>query len=151
MPRLSLALAALAAVSAFGAGSAAAATPAATYCAAKGGTVTWSALPHGGPAGLCTFHRASDDTSITVGLRTLASRTATLAERAYLQRTKVAAVTNGSNPASDYCAQLHGSEPIEGICRFADGSMIDSWGLTYHAQGTVRGRDLGPLFRARAA
>jgi putative hemolysin len=149
MPRLIAFLAALAAIAALGAADAAAASPAAAYCTSKGGAVTWSALPNGTPAGLCTFRRASDDTEISVGLRTLASRTPTRAVLAYLERPKITAAAGGANPASVYCAQLGGSEPIDGICRFADGSLIDSWGLTYHSEGTVRGRDLTRLFRYR--
>jgi putative hemolysin len=143
------ALVVLVALATVGAGSAAAATPAAAYCTAQGGTVSWTALPNGTPAGLCTFHRASDDTRISIGLRTLASPTPTVAVLAYLERPRILPVSGGANPASVYCAQLHGSEPIEGICRFADGSMIDSWGLRYHTQGTVRGRDLTSRFRYR--
>jgi len=40
-------------------------------------------------------------------------------------------------------------EPDEvlAMCVFPDLSSIDSWGLTYHAAGIVRGADLDPLFR----
>jgi len=31
-------------------------------------------------------------------------------------------------------------------CTFADGSSIDTFGLWYHANGTIRGADLAPLF-----
>jgi hypothetical protein len=37
------------------------------------------------------------------------------------------------------------------MCVFPDLSSIDSWGLTYHAGGVVRGADLGPLFRYQPA
>jgi putative hemolysin len=147
--RLLPALVALAAVA--GSDSAVAATPAAAYCSAKGGSVSWSALPSGTPAGLCTFRRESDGSRISVGLRTLASRTPTLAVLAYLERPAIVSVSGGANPASVYCAQLGGSEALAGICRFSDGSMIDSWGLSYHTQGSVRGRDLTPVFRYRSA
>jgi putative hemolysin len=33
------------------------------------------------------------------------------------------------------------------MCVFPDLSSIDSWGLTYHADGTVRGADLAPILR----
>ena len=141
MKRPTLLLAALAATAALGAGSAAAATPAASYCAAKGGAVSWSTLAGGARVGLCTFHRASDDTSISVGLRTLASRTPTQAVLAYLGRPKADPTTGGANPASIYCGQLGGTELLDGICRFADGSMIDSWGLGLpHARHRARPR-----------
>jgi hypothetical protein len=31
-------------------------------------------------------------------------------------------------------------------CVFPDGSAIDAFGLWYHANGTIRGTDLAPLF-----
>jgi hypothetical protein len=34
-------------------------------------------------------------------------------------------------------------------CIFPDLSTIDSWGLTYHSDGTIRGADLGTLVRYR--
>ena len=33
------------------------------------------------------------------------------------------------------------------MCVFPDLSSIDSWGLTYHSDGTIRGADLTDLFR----
>jgi hypothetical protein len=35
-------------------------------------------------------------------------------------------------------------------CTFADGSMIDAWGLTYHTGGVIRGADLTPILRYQA-
>jgi hypothetical protein len=32
-------------------------------------------------------------------------------------------------------------------CIFPDLSSIDSWGLTYHSQGIIRGIDLGTVLR----
>jgi putative hemolysin len=70
-----------------------------------------------------------------------------------------------ANPATLYCTSLGGSssfgggaagggwvnldDPIDKVvamCVFPDGSMIDEWGLTYHAGDAVRGADLAPLF-----
>jgi hypothetical protein len=33
------------------------------------------------------------------------------------------------------------------MCVFPDLSSIDDWGLTYHSNGIIRGRDLTDLFR----
>jgi hypothetical protein len=33
------------------------------------------------------------------------------------------------------------------MCIFPDLSSIDSWGLTYHSEGTIRGADLTDLLR----
>jgi len=35
------------------------------------------------------------------------------------------------------------------LCVFPDLSSIDTWGLTYYADGTVRGADLSDLLRYR--
>jgi putative hemolysin len=35
---------------------------------------------------------------------------------------------------------------VMNMCVFPDGSAIDEFGLWYHANGTVRGADLAPLF-----
>ena len=32
-------------------------------------------------------------------------------------------------------------------CTFADGSMIDDWGIAYYSNGTIRGKDLSTVFR----
>jgi hypothetical protein len=40
-----------------------------------------------------------------------------------------------------------GLEDVLAMCVFPDLSSIDSWGLTYHAGGVVRGADLDPLLR----
>ena len=36
---------------------------------------------------------------------------------------------------------------IMAMCMFADGSAIDEWGITYYADGTVRGADLSTKMR----
>jgi hypothetical protein len=76
------------------------------------------------------------------------------------------------NPSAVYCAQVLGgaydwggvsaagggwvaanaeqAEAIMNLCVFADGSMIDAWGLTYHTGGVIRGADLAPRFRYQA-
>jgi putative hemolysin len=72
------------------------------------------------------------------------------------------------NPAPVYCSQLGGSatptgpdnaagggwvneaEPVftvMAVCVFPDGSMMDEWGLTYHANGDIRGADLTSILR----
>jgi len=74
----------------------------------------------------------------------------------------------GANPGSLYCSQLGGTDLFGGVnannggwvsddkndpfnpletCIFPDLSTIDSWGLTYHANGTIRGTDLSKVIR----
>ena len=77
---------------------------------------------------------------------------------------------NGENPASVYCSQLGGSDLFGGknaagggwvdtsdqtfktveACVFPDLSIIDSFGLFYHSNGTIRGIDLSTVLRYEA-
>jgi putative hemolysin len=70
-----------------------------------------------------------------------------------------------ANPSSLYCTQLGGTDTFGGVssagggwaledrsdvlslCVFPDLSVIDSWGIRYYADGTVRGADLNNLLR----
>lgn len=108
---------------------------------------------------------------IIVDLNTLYSQQPTLAALAYLTKPALPQSTGGANPASIYCASLGGAEigarsgagggwvttdkstPIDVLeaCAFGDGSIIDSWGITYHANGTIRGADLTTRFRYQSA
>jgi putative hemolysin len=105
------------------------------------------------------------DSRISVRLTTLASDQPSMAATAYLTKPEMAESGGSANPASVYCADLGGVEMggqlapdggwVNGVdasdvvqmCVFPDLSIIDSWGLAYHAMGTIRGADLEPLFR----
>jgi putative hemolysin len=120
-----------------------------------------------GDTELCRFQTmGGDDTSrIYVDLRTLSSEVPTLAATAYLADIPMnVKTTGGANPATAYCASLDGTsafgptgsgggwvnldDPIDlvlAMCVFADGSMIDEWGIAYHSNGTIRGIDLATV------
>lgn len=105
------------------------------------------------------------DSRISVRLTTLASDQPSMAATAYLTKPEMAESGGSANPASVYCADLGGVEmggqlapdggwvngadetDVVQMCVFPDLSIIDSWGLAYHAMGTIRGADLGALFR----
>lgn len=152
---------------------------AADYCRSKGGTVQTrypalgtndaSALRLAGSARFCRFVSADDGSRIFVSLSTLYATGPTLAALAYLTQPPVGDIPGGPNPASIHCANLGGTEtfgrpgagggwvsaidevdPVLQACVFPDRSMIDSWGITYHSWGTVRGRDLTGVFRYRS-
>jgi hypothetical protein len=107
---------------------------------------------------------------IHVTLETLYAEQPTLAALAYLTKPPLPPVPASVNPASVYCTHLGGTDAFGGAtgagggwvtddmdtpidvlqaCVFPDLSSIDSWGLTYHTDGTIRGADLTPLFRYR--
>ena len=120
---------------------------------------------------LCEFETAAGDspTRISVDLVTLYSEEPTLAGLAYLSRIPPTLPTGSSaNPAAYNCMQglagtsQFGNTPASGggwtdttqpvfvvmsMCMFADGSAIDEWGITYYADGTVRGADLATKMR----
>jgi putative hemolysin len=108
---------------------------------------------------------------ISIGLSTLYADAPTLAAIAYLSKPPVPEVVNSSSLAVDYCARLGGSSQFGsdpeagggwasdisnpnataiGVCVFPDGSAIDDWGLTYHAQGTIRGADLTQYLKSHS-
>jgi putative hemolysin len=109
----------------------------------------------------CKFTSKKDGSRIHVLLSTLYSDTPTLAALAYYAEIPLSGSCNG-NPASCYCSQLGGSDLFGGVnangggwvqksdpvdtvleaCIFPDMSSIDSWGLTYHSFGIVRGKNL---------
>ena len=110
---------------------------------------------------LTKFTSAKDGSRIHVELSTLYADQPSLAALAYYAKVPYNVTCNG-NPASCYCSQLGGSDLFGGInlngggwvqtsdpvdtvleaCIFPDMSTIDSWGLTYHQAGIVRGRNL---------
>lgn len=104
------------------------------------------------------------DSRIVIGAETLFATRPTRATLAWREQAPLPPATPEAglgipNPASVYCAFLGGAEgtwvdPTAAtdaperaatLCVFPDLSLIDSWGLAYHAQGVVRGADLGPL------
>jgi putative hemolysin len=111
---------------------------------------------------------ADPDSHIALDLETLYSEEPALAAMAYRAAIPIGDVPPAVNPAPIYCSQLGGSskptgadnvvgggwvnedEPVFNIlamCVFADGSMIEEWGLTYHSNGAIRGIDLDPILR----
>ena len=147
---------------------------AAAYCSKNGGKVetrypfydasSQNPLQMAGSLEVCTF-TAQDQSRIIIALDTLYTDKPTLAASAYLAKPAVEAVSPSSNPSSVYCSKLGGTDLFGGVsaagggwgqedgsdvislCIFPDLSVIDSWGLTYHAGGVIRGADLVPLLR----
>jgi putative hemolysin len=114
----------------------------------------------------CKFTSNKDGSRIHVLLSTLYSDQPTLAALAYYAKVPYGGNCNG-NPASCYCSQLGGtdlfgginlngggwvmkSDPVDTVleaCIFPDMSTIDSWGLTYHQAGIIRGKNLAKILR----
>jgi putative hemolysin len=119
----------------------------------------------------CEFE-AADSSRIAVALETLSAEEPSLAVAAYRDPPPLKPGPPSANPSSVYCSQLGGTDQFGGVnaagggwvregspemagvpqdvismCVFPDLSSIDSWGLTYHSNGVVRGADLTPLFR----
>jgi putative hemolysin len=149
---------------------------AAEYCTESGGVVETrypfygtnnnDPLQLAGSLEICNF-TADDGSSILVGLDTLYTDQPTLAALAYRAQ---APLDTGDAPASAtpsslYCTQLGGTDSFGGVsaagggwaveggadvislCVFPDLSVIDSWGITYYSDDTIRGADLNELFR----
>lgn len=146
---------------------------AAAYCVKKGGVVQTripeygtnggDALVLSGNADFCQF-TAKDGSQINLLLSTLFTKKPTLAALAYYAQVQPGNC-NG-NPGSCYCTLLGGSDLFGGInaagggwvlntdpndvlegCIFPDLSSIDSWGLLYHSQNIIRGKDLSKVLR----
>jgi putative hemolysin len=125
----------------------------------------------GGATQFCDFRgMAGDDSAISLSLETLYSEQPTLATLAYLTKPPAPKDATGANPSTLYCIHLGGAynfggnlagggwvatdatadQNVSNYCVFADGSMIDAWGLTYHSGGVIRGVDLTPILRYQA-
>jgi putative hemolysin len=146
---------------------------AAAYCTSTGGKSTvvhpyantngnpgqW--IRYGGTKTMCTY-TATDGSSIQIFDGTLSSTYPTMAALAYYA--KVPLGPTSGNPADAYCLQLGGTfnigvpgsgslwttKPGEvngDMCVFADGSAIDTWGLTYHSADIIRGIDLSTVLK----
>ncbi|MGA2136071.1 MAG: hypothetical protein ABSH50_27600 [Bryobacteraceae bacterium] len=147
---------------------------AAAYCTSTGGEVVKRAPVYGtnGPSSTWLWLSGSKDfcaysskgSTIHVELETLYTTKPTLAVLAYYAKPPVGSCEG--NPASCYCSSLGGSDLFGGItgagggwvgkdypfnvleaCIFPDMSSIDSWGLTYNAEGIIRGIDLTTVLR----
>lgn len=147
---------------------------AAAYCAQTGGQVYVRTpeydtngpdpLVLAGHRSFCQYTSQSDGSRIHILLTTLYSKKPSLAALAYILKPAIGSC-NG-NPASCYCTLIGGSDQFGGstgaggswvnpssedqnleACMLPDGSSIDSWGLTYHSAGIVRGIDLTTVMR----
>ncbi|HEX3431197.1 MAG TPA: hypothetical protein VHT03_09940 [Rhizomicrobium sp.] len=146
----------------------------AAYCLQKGGVVQ-TRLPAyntngdnplilAGQRQFCQFTSKKDGSQINVLVSTLATRKPSLAALAYYAEVQMGSCQG--NPASCYCTQLGGSDLFGGAtgagggwvlstdtndvleaCIFPDMSSIDSWGLAYHSNGIIRGKDLAKALR----
>jgi putative hemolysin len=144
------------------------------YCVKKGGVVQERIPEYGtnggtplvlaGKRDFCQFTSAKDGSQINVLLGTLTTKLPSLAALAYYAEVQPGSC-NG-NPASCYCTLVGGSDSFGGVnaagggwvlstdssdvleaCIFPDMSSIDSWGLTYHSQGIIRGKNLAKVLR----
>jgi len=113
----------------------------------------------------CQFTSSADGSRIHVLDETLYTTLPSLAALAYYAQVPVGSCQG--NPASCYCTLLGGSDVFGGAndpagggwfnkrsvdqtleaCIFPDMSSIDSWGLTYHSAGIIRGIDLSTVLR----
>jgi putative hemolysin len=113
----------------------------------------------------CQYTSTHNGSRIHISLKTLFSPKPTLAALAYYAQVPWNG-QGGGNPASYYCTQLGGSDLFGGAtaagggwvkfnttdvvleaCIFPDNSTIDSWGLLYHANNIIRGRDLSTVLK----
>jgi len=144
------------------------------YCKQTGGEVELRNPVYGsnssnllflaGERRFCQYTSKKDGSRIHILLETLYTTKPSLAALAYIL--KPASGSCNGNPASCYCSLLGGSEQFGGTsgagggwyeknaidqtleaCIFPDMSSIDSWGLTYHANGIIRGINLQKVMR----
>jgi hypothetical protein len=149
-------------------------TAAAAYCKQTGGEVVLRHPVYGsnssnllflaGERPFCQYTSKKDGSRIHILLETLYTTKPSLAALAYILKPTVGSC--GGNPASCYCTLLGGSDQFGGTsgagggwynknsldqtleaCIFPDMSSIDSWGLTYHANGITRGINLQKVMR----
>lgn len=149
-------------------------TAAAAYCKQTGGEVELRRPVYGsnssnllflaGQKAFCQYTSKKDGSRIHILLETLYTTKPSLAALAYILKPTVGSCSG--NPASCYCTLLGGSDQFGGTsgagggwynkngidqtleaCIFPDMSSIDSWGLTYHAEGIVRGINLQKVMR----
>jgi len=145
-----------------------------SYCRSTGGQVVVRIPAYGTnnpnplllahPQPFCRYTEKKGQSHIEVVLSTLTTAKPTLAALAYYAAVAPNLSSCVGNPASCYCSQIGGTDLFGGItaagggwvlntnvsnaldvCTFPDLSMIDSWGLTYHAAGIIRGIDLSKV------
>ncbi|HLY02510.1 MAG TPA: hypothetical protein VKR56_08425 [Candidatus Cybelea sp.] len=158
----------------FAAATASAQTAAAAYCKQTGGELELRRPVYGsnsskflflaGDRTFCQYTSKKDGSRIHILLETLYTTKPSLAALAYILKPAVGSCSG--NPASCYCSLLGGSDQFGGTsgsgggwyeknaidqtleaCIFPDMSSIDSWGLTYHAEGIIRGINLEKVMR----
>jgi hypothetical protein len=146
----------------------------AAYCVKHGGVVQTRIPEYGtnggtplvlaGKAEFCQFTSQKDGSQINVLLSTLTTKQPTLAALAYYAQVPLGSC-NG-NPGSCYCTLIGGTDLFGGInaagggwvldsdpndvleaCIFPDLSSIDSWGLAYHSNDIIRGKNLAKVLR----
>lgn len=145
-------------------------------CESAGGTVVtrYPAIGTNNPeSGLAVFalgkpfceFTAEGGSSISAPLDVLAANGPTLAAIAYFYPPEFVPDGTTANPSYTYCAQLGGAinfgaasangsgwvreddiHDTRTFCAFADGSMIDSFGVFYKSNDTIRGADLSEVF-----
>ncbi len=144
------------------------------YCKQTGGDVELRRPVYGsnssellflaGEKSFCQYTSKKDGSRIHILLETLYTTKPSLAALAYILKPALGSC-NG-NPASCYCSLLGGSDQFGGTsgagggwynknaidqtleaCIFPDMSSIDSCGLTYHAEGLIRGINLLKVMR----
>ncbi|HTA37572.1 MAG TPA: hypothetical protein VK760_00780 [Candidatus Acidoferrales bacterium] len=132
------------------------------------GTNNPNPLVLAGSADFCQYTSKDKSSRIHVLLTTLNATLPSLAAMAYYAHPKLIegpCTSGGANPASCYCTQLGGSDQFGGAnlaggawvgrgidadleaCIFPDMSSIDSWGLAYRSNGTIRGTDLSKVLK----
>ena len=141
--------------------------PRQAYWGTNADQTDWLALA--GTTSMCRFQTDDEAKSrIYVDLATLASKEPTLAALAYQSKVPMPSVTGGANPATSYCSkELGGSstfgtvgaagggwvaqddpdDVVVALCVFPDQSFIDEWGLAYHSNGEIRGKDLSTVMQ----
>lgn len=154
---------------------------ASNYCRKTGGKVqvrdAWYTTNAGAQvrlnaSGTFCHYEAKDKSTIDLDVNTLYSTKPTLAALAYYAELKESKMCGKylADPAVCYCRQqLYGADFFTTggswvpagqrpsgnnrtpFCVFSDFSVIDSWGLTYHSAGIVRGMDLSKVLRYKPA
>jgi hypothetical protein len=147
------------------------------YCAATGGAVQMriptygtnggTPLPLAGPREFCAYTAKNGSSSIYVLLTTLVTKQPTLAALAYYAEVPFNSAGCNGSPGSCYCSQLGGTDLFGGInaagggwvdnadpinpvldaCIFPDLSSIDTYGLFYHSDNIIRGKNLAHVLR----
>jgi hypothetical protein len=146
-----------------------------THCTNTGGTVVIRTPTYGtndgnglalaGPKAWCEY-TAHDGSTISLLLTTLNTTQPTLAALAYYAEVPFNGANCEGSPGSCYCSQIGGTDLFGGInaagggwvnnsdqnpvldaCIFPDLSSIDTYGLFYHSDNIVRGKDLSRVLR----